>query len=59
MMQPMMNGTRQPQACIVSASRLVETIKPIKAAKTTAACWLADCHEVKNPFRCGGAISLR
>ena len=57
--QPMMNGMRQPQACMVTGSRLVDTIRPISAAKTTAACWLADCHEQKKPFRFGGAISFR
>ncbi len=42
--QPISNGMRQPQACIVAAPSVWFSTTPSRAAKITATCWLPDCQ---------------
>ena len=44
--QPMRSGIRQPQAVMLSPETYLLSSAPSVAAKTTATCWLPDCHEV-------------
>ena len=57
--QPMSSGTRHPHVVIALAVTVPVSARPITAVNTTASCWLADCHEQKNPRRPGVAISAR
>src|SRR5438132_4649869 len=47
MAQPMSSGIRQPQAVMCAPETYLWSRAPRVAAKTTATCWLPDCHEVK------------
>ena len=44
--QPISSGIRQPQAVMFGPETYLLSSAPSVAAKTTATCWLPDCHEV-------------